>query len=49
MFFLYLCGMKKISTLYKKDPDNLSIVINEVSPENTLVLEGMSIWYRCNC
>ena len=26
--------MKKISTLYKKDPNDLGIVINEVNPEN---------------
>lgn len=29
--------MKKISTLYKKNPDNLSLVINEVNPENEWV------------
>lgn len=26
--------MKKISTLYKKDPDNLGRVINKINPEN---------------
>lgn len=29
--------MKKISTLYKKDPNNLALVINEVNPENEWV------------
>lgn len=29
--------MKKISTLYKKDPNDLSRVINEVNPENSWV------------
>jgi len=29
--------MKKISTLYKKDPDRLSRVVNEVNPENSWV------------
>jgi len=29
--------MKKITTLYKKDPNNLSRVINEVDPENEWV------------
>lgn len=29
--------MKKISTLFKKDPNNLSLVINEVDPENAWI------------
>jgi hypothetical protein len=29
--------MKKISTLFKKDPSNLSLVINEINPENEWV------------
>lgn len=29
--------MKKISTLYKKNPDNLALVINEINPENEWV------------
>lgn len=29
--------MKKISTLYKKDPSDLSRVINEINPENAWV------------
>ena len=32
--------MKKISTLYKKNPDNLSIVIDEISEENKWVFEN---------
>lgn len=32
--------MKKISTLYKKDPNNLSRVINEINPENQWVIDG---------
>lgn len=32
--------MKKISTLYKKDPNNLARVIDEVNPENAWVFEG---------
>ena len=32
--------MKKISTLYKKDPNDLGRVINEVNPENTWVFES---------
>jgi len=35
--------MKKISTLFKKDPNDLSKVINEVNPENQWVFEGNSI------
>ncbi len=34
--------MKKLSTLFKKDPDNLGRVINEINPENEWVIkEGM--------
>jgi len=29
--------MKKISTLYKKDPNDLGRIINEINPENTWV------------
>lgn len=32
--------MKKISTLYKKDPDNLGRVINEVDPSNAWVWDS---------
>ena len=32
--------MKKISTLYKKDPNDLGRVINEVNPENAWVFES---------
>jgi hypothetical protein len=32
--------MKKISTLFKKDPNDLSRVINEVNPENEWVLNN---------
>jgi len=35
--------MKKISTLYKKNPIDLSKVINEINPENRWVLEGFGI------
>lgn len=35
--------MKKISTLYKKDPNDLSRVINELHPENEWVLNGEGI------
>lgn len=35
--------MKKISTLFKKDPNDLSRVINEINPENEWALtEGIS-------
>ncbi len=32
--------MKKISTLYKKDPSDLGRIINEINPENQWVFEG---------
>ena len=32
--------MKKISTLYKKDLNDLSRVINEIAPENKWVIDG---------
>lgn len=32
--------MKKITTLFKKNPNDLSLVINEVNPENQWVLDG---------
>jgi hypothetical protein len=35
--------MKKISTLFKKDPKDLGKVINEVNPENQWVFDGESI------
>ncbi|MGC5746901.1 hypothetical protein [Chryseobacterium sp. NFX27] len=35
--------MKKISTLFKKDINNLGRVINEISPENNWVFEGKAI------
>lgn len=38
--------MKKINTLFKKDPNNLSRVINEVNPENQWVLDGEGIATR---
>ena len=34
--------MKKISTLFKKDPNDLGRVINEVDPENQWVIDGYS-------
>jgi len=35
--------MKKISTLFKKDPNDLSMVINEVNPENAWVFEEHNV------
>lgn len=35
--------MKKISTLFKKDPSDLSKVINEINPENQWVINGEGI------
>ena len=35
--------MKKISTLYKKNPDDLSRVINELNPENEWVIKEEGI------
>lgn len=35
--------MKKISTLFKKDPNDLGRVIPEVNPENNWVMEGKGI------
>lgn len=35
--------MKKISTLFKKDPNDLGRVINEVNPENQWVFDGFGI------
>lgn len=35
--------MKKISTLFKKDPKDLGRVINEVNPENQWVIDGMGV------
>lgn len=32
--------MKKISTLFKKNPENLGRVINEINPENEWVFKG---------
>lgn len=38
--------MKKISTLFKKDPNDLSVVTSEVAPDNAWVFEGESIATR---
>ena len=38
--------MKKISTLFKKDPNDLGRVINEVDPENKWVIRGEGIATR---
>lgn len=38
--------MKKISTLFKKNPDNLALVINEVNPENEWVMKGEGVATR---
>lgn len=38
--------MKKIPTLFKKDPNNLGLVIIEIDPQNQWVLEGQAIPYR---
>jgi len=38
--------MKKISTLFKKDPNDLGRVINELAPENSWVLDGFGIATR---
>ena len=38
--------MKKISTLFKKDPNNLGRVINEINPENQWVFDGEGIATR---
>jgi|SRR6478609_854025 len=35
--------MKKISTLYKKDPNDLSRVINEINPENSWVFTDKGV------
>ena len=35
--------MKKLSTLYKKDPNDLGRVINEINPENDWVINGEGI------
>lgn len=35
--------MKKITTIYKKDSNDLSMVINQVSPENKWVIDGDGI------
>lgn len=35
--------MKKISTPFKKDPDDLGRVINEVNPENQWVFDGEAV------
>ena len=32
--------MKKLSTLYKKDPNDLGRVINKINPENEWVIQG---------
>jgi hypothetical protein len=38
--------MKKISTLFKKDPNNLGRVINEINVENLWVFDGEAIATR---
>lgn len=38
--------MKKISTVFKKDPNNLALVINEVNPENQWVIDGEGVATR---
>jgi hypothetical protein len=38
--------MKKISTLFKKDPNDLGRVINEVNPDNQWVFDGEGIATR---
>lgn len=38
--------MKKISTLFKKDPNDLSRVINEVDPANEWVIKGEGVATR---
>lgn len=38
--------MKKISTLFKKDPNDLGRVINEINPENQWVFDGNGIATR---
>jgi hypothetical protein len=38
--------MKKINTLYKKDPNDLGRVINEINPENQWVFDGEGIATR---
>jgi hypothetical protein len=35
--------MKKLTTLYKKDPNDLGRVINEINPENEWVIHGDGI------
>ncbi len=35
--------MIKISTLFKKNPENLGLVINEINPENKWVFDGEGI------
>ena len=35
--------MKKISTLFKKNPENLGLVINEIEPNNQWVFDGEGI------
>lgn len=38
--------MKKISTLFKKNPENLGLVINEINPKNQWVFDGFGIATR---
>ena len=38
--------MKKISTLFKKDPNNLGRIIKEINPENAWVFNGEGIATR---
>lgn len=38
--------MKKIPTLFKKNPENLALVINEVDPQNQWVFDGEGVATR---
>lgn len=41
-FFMRLTFMKKISTLYQKDPTNLGRIIDEINPENVWALNAIA-------
>lgn len=38
--------MKKISTLFKKNPENLGLVINDIDPANQWVIDGEGIVFH---
>jgi hypothetical protein len=38
--------MKKITTLFKKDPNDLGRIINEINPQNDWVFQGLGIATR---